>query len=126
MPGLAEKSTEDGAATLTMLTAATVARIVEVLPRAPQSWIVAGGGARNPTLIRMLAERLAPAARRDRGSGRLVGRRARGAGLRVSRRALAERPAAHVSDHDRRAAADDGRCTGQAVSAITPRCCRRA
>ncbi|MGB9367542.1 MAG: anhydro-N-acetylmuramic acid kinase [Xanthobacteraceae bacterium] len=59
--GLAEKSTEDGAATLTMLTAATVARIVDVLPRAPQSWMVAGGGARNPTLVRMLKERLAPA-----------------------------------------------------------------
>ena len=59
--GLAEKRTEDGAATLTMLTAASVARIVAVLPRAPKSWIVAGGGARNPTLVRMLAERLAPA-----------------------------------------------------------------
>ena len=44
-----------------MLTAATVARIVDVLPRAPQSWIVAGGGARNPTLVRMLKERLAGA-----------------------------------------------------------------
>jgi len=59
--GLAEKSIEDGAATLTALTAASVARIVAVLPRAPKSWIVAGGGARNPTLMRMLAERLAPA-----------------------------------------------------------------
>ena len=37
-----------------------------VLPRAPQSWIVAGGGARNPTLMRMLAERLAPARSRPR------------------------------------------------------------
>jgi len=59
--GLAEKSLQDGAATLTMLTAATVARIVDVLPRAPRSWIVAGGGARNPTLMRMLAEKLCPA-----------------------------------------------------------------
>src|SRR3954467_1890973 len=57
--GLAEKSIEDGAATLTMLTAATVARIVDVLPRKPKSWIMAGGGARNPTLVRMLKERLA-------------------------------------------------------------------
>ena len=32
-----------------------------LLPRAPKIWIVAGGGARNPTLMRMLAERLAPA-----------------------------------------------------------------
>jgi len=59
--GLSEKSIEDGAATLTMLTAATVARIVDVLPRVPQTWIVAGGGASNPTLMRMLSERLAPA-----------------------------------------------------------------
>ena len=49
---------EDGAATLTALTAVSVARIVPLLPRAPKSWIVAGGGARNPTLMRMLAERL--------------------------------------------------------------------
>jgi len=51
----------DGAATLTALTAAAVARIVPHLPRPPASWIVAGGGARNPTLMRMLAERLKPA-----------------------------------------------------------------
>jgi anhydro-N-acetylmuramic acid kinase len=52
---------ENGAATLTALTAAAVARIMPHLPRAPASWIVAGGGARNPTLMRMLSERLAPA-----------------------------------------------------------------
>jgi anhydro-N-acetylmuramic acid kinase len=51
----------DGAATLTALSAAAVARIVPHLPRPPASWIVSGGGARNPTLMRMLAERLAPA-----------------------------------------------------------------
>src|SRR5579863_6012342 len=49
---------EDAAATLTALTAAAVARIVPQLPRAPATWIIAGGGARNPTLMRMLAERL--------------------------------------------------------------------
>ncbi len=52
----------NGAATLTALTAAAVAPIVAHLPRPPASWIVAGGGARNPTLMRMLPERLAPAA----------------------------------------------------------------
>jgi len=52
---------EDGAATLTALTAAAVARIGSHLPRPPATWIVAGGGARNPTLMRMLAERLEPA-----------------------------------------------------------------
>ena len=58
---LAGKSTEDGAATLTAISAAAVAHAAAVLPRAPASWIVAGGGTRNPTLMRMLAERLAPA-----------------------------------------------------------------
>jgi anhydro-N-acetylmuramic acid kinase len=55
-------STIDGAATLTALTAAAVAKVVEHLPHRPRVWIVAGGGARNPTLMRMLAERLSPAA----------------------------------------------------------------
>ena len=59
--GLDAKSTEDGAATLTALTAASAARIIPMLPRVPASWIVAGGGARNATLMRMLAERVAPA-----------------------------------------------------------------
>ena len=59
---LAAKSTEDGAATLTAITAAAVARSIAVLPRPPRSWIVAGGGTRNRTLMQMLAEGLAPAA----------------------------------------------------------------
>ena len=58
---LTAKSTEDGAATLTAITAAAVEHALKVLPRAPKGWIVAGGGTRNPTLMRMLAERLAPA-----------------------------------------------------------------
>jgi anhydro-N-acetylmuramic acid kinase len=58
---LPEFSVADGAATLSALTAAAVARIVPHLPRPPVAWIVAGGGARNPTLMRMLAARLAPA-----------------------------------------------------------------
>jgi anhydro-N-acetylmuramic acid kinase len=59
--GLTAKSTEDGAATLTAVSAAAVAHALTVLPRPPSGWIVAGGGTRNPTLMRMLAERLAPA-----------------------------------------------------------------
>jgi len=59
--GLSAKSTEDGAATLTAVTAASVAHGITLLPRPPASWIAAGGGTRNPTLMRMLAERLAPA-----------------------------------------------------------------
>src|SRR5262245_34192907 len=58
---LAAMSVEDGAATLTAITAASVAAIVKFLPRPPQSWIAVGGGAHNKTLMRMLAERLAPA-----------------------------------------------------------------
>ena len=59
--GLPDFSVVDGAATLSALTAASVARIVPYLPAPPRAWIVAGGGARNPTLMRMLAERLKPA-----------------------------------------------------------------
>ena len=59
--GLPDFTVADGAATLSALTATSVARVVKRLPVPPRSWIVAGGGARNPTLMRMLAERLAPA-----------------------------------------------------------------
>ncbi|RDV05877.1 anhydro-N-acetylmuramic acid kinase [Undibacter mobilis] len=59
--GLPELSVADGAATLSALTAASVARVVARLPQAPKAWIVAGGGARNPTLMKMLSQRLAPA-----------------------------------------------------------------
>jgi anhydro-N-acetylmuramic acid kinase len=58
---LGEVKPEDGAATLTALTAAAIARIVPLLPKLPKNWIVAGGGARNLTMMRMLRERLAPA-----------------------------------------------------------------
>jgi len=51
----------DGAATLTAFTAAAIARVVPLLPKVPRSWIIAGGGARNLTMVRMLRERLAPA-----------------------------------------------------------------
>jgi len=54
-------SDADGAATLAALTARAVARVVPHLPRAPKSWIVAGGGARNRTIVVMLERWLAPA-----------------------------------------------------------------
>jgi anhydro-N-acetylmuramic acid kinase len=57
---LREMQPADGAATLTAFTAAAIARIVPLLPKAPKSWIVAGGGARNLTMLRMLRERLQP------------------------------------------------------------------
>ncbi|MEA2995451.1 MAG: anhydro-N-acetylmuramic acid kinase, partial [Alphaproteobacteria bacterium] len=49
--GLSEFSVPDGAATLAALTAQAVARVVPRLPRPPKSWIVAGGGARNRTIM---------------------------------------------------------------------------
>jgi anhydro-N-acetylmuramic acid kinase len=58
---LREVAPADGAATLTALTAAAIARVVPLLPKRPESWIVAGGGARNLTMMRMLRERLSPA-----------------------------------------------------------------
>ena len=58
---LPEMSVVDGCATLAALTAASVARIVPHLPRPPARWIIAGGGARNKTLVNFLAERLSPA-----------------------------------------------------------------
>lgn len=58
---LGEMKPADGAATLTAFTAAAIARIVPLLPKRPNSWIVAGGGARNLTMLRMLRERLQPA-----------------------------------------------------------------
>jgi anhydro-N-acetylmuramic acid kinase len=59
--GLPQYSVPDGAATLSGLTVEAVARVVRHLPKAPRAWIVAGGGARNATLMKMLAYRLAPA-----------------------------------------------------------------
>jgi len=71
--GLTAKSTEDGAATLTAGSRRRrPAHGITVLPRPPLSWIVAGGGTRNPTLMRMLAEsRRQPRSRpRARSAGR--------------------------------------------------------
>jgi anhydro-N-acetylmuramic acid kinase len=58
---LREMRPADGAATLTAFTSAAIARIVPLLPKVPKSWIIAGGGARNLTMMRMLRERLSPA-----------------------------------------------------------------
>jgi anhydro-N-acetylmuramic acid kinase len=49
---------EDAAATLTAFTAAAIARLLPFLPALPALAIVCGGGARNATLMRELAERL--------------------------------------------------------------------
>ncbi|MBP1179524.1 anhydro-N-acetylmuramic acid kinase [Methylobacterium sp. PvR107] len=47
-------STEDGAATLTAFTARAVSRALDHAPEVPTRWIVAGGGARNGELVRLL------------------------------------------------------------------------
>jgi hypothetical protein len=117
---------EDGAATLTALTAAAVAAHRAAFAAPPKTWIVAGGGARNPTLMRMLAERLAPAQHRIGACGRLVDRFTRGAGLRLSRGAQPARPADHVSRHHRRAAAAHRRRAGDAVRRSSSACSGRA
>ena len=117
---LGDMPPEDGAATLTAFTAAAIARIVPLLPKEPKSWIVAGGGARNLTMLRMLRECLAPATVRGRGHAGLGVRRHRGAGLRLPGRAGPERPAAELSRHHGGADPDDRRDHRAAVtSAVT-------
>lgn len=51
-------SLEDGAATLAAFTAASVARAALWFAAPARQWVVVGGGARNPTILRMLSERL--------------------------------------------------------------------
>ncbi len=48
----------DGAATLTAMTAAAVARAIEHLPSPPRRWLVTGGGRHNPAHMAELAQRL--------------------------------------------------------------------
>lgn len=52
---------EGGAATLTAFTATSIAHVASMLPKPPTAWIVVGGGASNPTLMRMLSAGLGPA-----------------------------------------------------------------
>jgi anhydro-N-acetylmuramic acid kinase len=49
---------EDGAATLTAFTAASVAAARAHFPEQPQLWVISGGGRRNRTLMAMIAERV--------------------------------------------------------------------
>ena len=51
-------SAADGAATLTVFTAASIARAREHMEKAPSRWIVCGGGRHNPTLMGELRARL--------------------------------------------------------------------
>jgi len=49
---------EDGVATLTAFTVACLEKATEHFPQKPLLWLVAGGGAHNPTLLQMIEERL--------------------------------------------------------------------
>ena len=51
-------SLEDGAATLTEMTAAAVAAAVRHFPAPPREWLVCGGGRRNPAIMAALGRRL--------------------------------------------------------------------
>lgn len=53
---VAGMSTEDGAATLTAITAETIAHSAALMPEPPLAWIISGGGRKNPTLMAMLQE----------------------------------------------------------------------
>lgn len=48
----------DGVATLTALTAASLEKALDHLPEKPCRWVVAGGGAHNATLLKMIEEKL--------------------------------------------------------------------
>jgi anhydro-N-acetylmuramic acid kinase len=48
-------SLEDGAATLTAFTAATIARAADHFPQPVRRWLITGGGRHNPTLMAALA-----------------------------------------------------------------------
>ena len=107
MRGPTGLSVADGAATLTRGTARAIALAARHFPTPVAQWVISGGGARNPTLLK--AHRRGDARRGGDGrQPRLGRRRARGAGLRLPRRALAARPADHLSRNDRRAASADG------------------
>jgi anhydro-N-acetylmuramic acid kinase len=49
---------QDGAATLTAFTAASIAAARAHFPEQPQLWVISGGGRRNRTLMAMIAERV--------------------------------------------------------------------
>lgn len=58
MDAVERLSTDDGAATLAVVTAQAIAKSREHMPEEPELWIIAGGGRRNRTIMRLLAERV--------------------------------------------------------------------
>lgn len=55
---LGNMSLEDGAATITEFTVASIAASLHHLPETPKTWIVTGGGRLNKTIMQSLADRL--------------------------------------------------------------------
>jgi anhydro-N-acetylmuramic acid kinase len=51
-------SLEDGAATLTAFTVASVAKVVDFMPQAPKLWVVCGGGRQNSAILAGLRQAL--------------------------------------------------------------------
>jgi len=62
-------SPQDGAATLTEMTAAAVAAALPHFPAAPRQWLVCGGGRHNPALMAALARALAAPVRPVEAAG---------------------------------------------------------
>lgn len=58
---LAELSLPDALATAAEIVTSSIALSRNHFPATPKRWIIAGGGARNPTLVNLLREKLAPA-----------------------------------------------------------------
>jgi len=58
LEAVSELGTEDGAATLTAFTTDCVVAGLRHMPSPPTRWLVCGGGRKNLTMMRMLAERL--------------------------------------------------------------------
>ncbi|QHQ36751.1 anhydro-N-acetylmuramic acid kinase [Algicella marina] len=54
---VASHTDADGAATLTALTAATIAASLRHMPLPPDRWLITGGGRHNHTLMRMIGQR---------------------------------------------------------------------
>lgn len=50
-------STEDGCATLTEITAASIAAALHHMPHPPEKWLITGGGRHNRTLMQMIGTR---------------------------------------------------------------------
>ncbi len=106
---------EDGAATLTALTAASVARVLPHLPRRPADLDRRRRRRTQSDADAHAASSPRSGACRTGARRRLVGGFARGAGYRLYGGAQHARPADHVSGHHRGVATAQGRRFGEAV-----------